>query len=156
MRGIVFTYDAIIALTIFAFIALLYLSALTQIATPANNIEGVAERVATNLFESYGIPPNWHVAYFSSYPNFDAVLAIGLAKRFGEIDGNKLNAFYNMSATNYDETRLKLGVGKYNFYLEVDPWKIGNAPTNAKNVVVITRKILVNGDVKEAKLYVWE
>jgi len=155
LRGIISTYDVAIALTIFTFIALFYLSALSHVAMQANNIESVAERVAANLFESYGIPPDWHVSFLSNQ-NFNEVLSVGLAKDFGEIDWKKVEALYNMSANDYDKTRLKLGIGRYNFYLEIGDLVIGKAPTNAKNVIVITRKVLAGGDAKDAKLCIWQ
>ena len=156
--------DLIIAVTIFTLgLAAFYIYSLNSPGEAKENLETLSYegKILANTILSEGSPTNW---------NKTNVAKIGILSD-NRINETKLQYFYELTEADYNNTKSKFDITyDYYFYLnkkmdiggsEVDGiGKPGitsvNTPTNAKNLVKVTRYTLYQNKPITAYFYIWE
>ena len=101
------------------------------------------------LVTSPGMPNNWEV-------NISGVMILGLAKKDGVIDENKLNA---LKTLNYDQVRSLLNLKRFGMLLLIKKgnesiYELGNVSSG--RTIQIERKVLYQNEESTIQLALWK
>ncbi|VVB98484.1 Uncharacterised protein [uncultured archaeon] len=120
-RGQAYSLELLIAVSVFAlilvFIGLAWSDIEIRRADMRNSqeMDFAARNTAWQLTQETGSPANWDMREFNeTFP-----YGIGLADSPGELDRRKLQNLSFFNASNYEELKSRMGLGKYDFYLQV-------------------------------------
>lgn len=121
MRGQAITFDFVISLSFFVVGIVLVWGAFSlvnerlEIGRDASDMGRAAYFASETLVGSSGSPPNWHTQ------GFGMGIQIGLAAAPGELHGAKVRNLSQLMESNYSQLKTLLGIGKYDFYINVSP-----------------------------------
>ncbi len=95
--------------------------------------------------------------------NDSNVETFGFVNSRNIIDNNKLSKFANTTSGNYTFVKNKLGLVRYNFFINITDmekqntyYQIGNKATPLNESVVFERLMLLNGSIVNLKMEVWK
>ena len=117
--------------------------------------ELAAISVADRLVLSGGYPTNWTLEPLSAQ-------SIGLASRPHELDPYRVSALSSMANGSYASVKSALGIDR-NFQVKIEAADdgarlatIGQEPANATRVVEVTRLAMLNGEIVNVRVQVYE
>jgi hypothetical protein len=169
MKAQFWSFDIIFAVIIFVFavviLTLIWINITDEFAisygTNLARIQAQLQSLGIQLL-SAGSPPNWNSVMSLGSSGTWENLSIGLGNgTVGGLSQQKINAFYNMSATNYQASKPPLGVA-YDYYITVagsgvNTVAIGMNPavTNVTSVQVTTLPAVLNGKPVQVQIQLW-
>ncbi len=125
-------------------------------------IEEISVDTAEKLVNTAGLPYNWNSA--------GEILSIGLANESRILDQGKILKFkeiMNSSNSNYEDNKYILGIGRYDFYLNItdinetgisignQSLSAGKIPINETYKITTIRTAILNNEIVRIKLTVW-
>jgi len=168
MKAQFWSFDIIFAIIIFVFavviLTLVWINISDEFAisygTNLIRMQSQLQTLSVQLV-SKGVPSNWNsvmnLSSSNSWENFSIGLSNGTADALSQ---QKVNAFYNMSLTNYQATKPPLGVA-YDYYIVIKGnginTTIGTTPTttNVTSVQVTNVPAVLNGNPVQIKIQLW-
>ena len=115
-----------------------------------SEMESLAISITDQLIRDFGIPGDW---------NETNVMSIGLAEEDNVLDPEKVSTFTNLEK---DGTKTLLGIRNYDFIFRLRDsdenilLEYGDVPINAKDVVIIRRLVLYEGQPTIMDLGLWK
>ena len=125
------------------------------------NMEKVASETVEQLIRTPGVPEDW---------NYYTVQVVGLSSEDRIIDSSKATEFLelmNSSTTDYDDNKHKLGLGIYDFYVNVTDingtlvqvngidFIAGKEPTNSYTTLSVFRTAVYNDIIIRFNFVIW-
>ena len=126
-------------------------------------MEETSVDTAEKLVNTGGLPDNWNSG--------DEILSIGLANESRILDRGKIVRFMeimNASNSNYEDNKYLLGIGKYDFYINITDINdsgagmgnlsllAGKLPVNETNKITVIRTAILDDEIVRVRLTVWE
>jgi hypothetical protein len=151
-KGQLFSTDLIVATIFFLFILVLSVSFSLQVSAKAGSMTETAElndcahSVAQQLVLKKGSPASWH------YLSNDEINSIGLASERNVLSAEKIQKFLGLNASDYGFLKNSLGVGKFDFWLEIlsidgeTLYSAGVFPDDETRVVASVKRIALLGE----------
>jgi len=118
-KGQFFSPDLIIAVLVFVvcltffFMGSASITSQINFVEEKNSVDEVAHAVMSGLILSSGSPYNWEAI------NLSDVNVFGLVESKNVLNNEKVNALFYFIDSDYTETKTKLGLGGYDFKLEL-------------------------------------
>jgi hypothetical protein len=164
-RGQIWTFDFIIGLVAVSFIFMIYLimwnSLILRWSLISGNtaIETSAFMASESLLATPGEPESWEML-----PQIDDNMsAIGLVNGRNELNRMKLDKLVAENATAYDYVKARLGLQKYEFWIQVTDlsgeiiyYEFGNASSGLDESVDFERLAVLDGEPVRVKMEVWD
>lgn len=157
MKGQIWAFDFLIAVAFLLLVFVLsYLVWNITVIRGESELDYVSMRLVAAVFSDSlllrdGDPDGWEYA--------SSINAIGLVNENGVLDEDKLK---KLNSTNYSVARRIMGLGKYNYFINITNtsdgntlYEIGNKTIEVEKVVV-ERFALLNGDVVSIVFEVWK
>lgn len=174
-KGQLFSGDLAIATMIFlSALALAFFlwNSTTEDINRAENLrelQKIAASTTEQLIRTPGIPADWDTQW-------DLVGGVrqgvpGLATSDRIINETKASSFIDfMNSTYYDDYKHLLGLGEYDFYMEVTPYNqpgspvqvngkdfvAGKAVSNSEESIAVLRTAIFNGEIVRVTLIIWK
>ena len=120
-RGQSYSLELMISLTAFALVIIFVSLAWSDLeirrvdAKNAQDMDFAARNAVWQLTQETGTPANWDLQIFNESQPY----SVGLADSPGGLSVRKLQNLSAINASNYEELKSRIGLGKYEFYLEV-------------------------------------
>lgn len=127
------------------------------------DMEDVSVDMAEKLVNTHGLPYNWNSA--------GEILSIGLVNESRVLDSGKILRFVeimNVSNSNYEDNKYLLGIGRYDFYVNVidingssifignQSISAGKIPVNETYKITTIRTAIFNNTIVRVKLTLWK
>lgn len=165
-RGQAWSIDFFNVSLILAVLLMLFLLTWNFLALRWNNIQGYNEMwiagvvAADALATTPGQPYGWEDTLISNQSS--TIGAFGLANTRNVMSNNKIEAFANISNSNYSFAKEGLGLRKYDFLLNITNtartssyYQLGMVPTIGNESVVFERFMILNNSIVVMRLEVW-
>ena len=164
-RGQAYSLELMVSLTAFALVIIFVSLAWSDLelrrvdAKAAQDMDFAGRNAVWQLTQETGRPANWDMAgiFNETYP-----YSIGLADSPGELSRRKLQNLSFFNASNYEELKSRIGLGKYEFYLQVRNladnqtlYSAGLAPTAEAESAVFENFAALETDVVIMRLTAW-
>lgn len=155
MKGQFFSYDAIVAASIFAILftlLLVYWTSLRSVVfTQIDDMFRVAIMISDSLLTP-GNPANWVAS-----PKPVDVQQYGLTGKYGSVklDINKVIALNQTISNHYDSLKFKWGVGAYEIFISVAEFKMGKSPADYSARIAYTRQVIYDDEAKNLSIILW-
>ena len=161
MKGQIWSFDFAVSMTIFISLLVVvlffwnYSNSQVFEKTQQEDLQDAIITVSDILVRNKGSPENWTAA---------TVQSIGLANDEKILDQNKI---LNFTQIPYDQAKWLMGIGKYEFYFEMNyangssvnlggiDVTAGQVPTNSASVSTIERFVLFQGKITSVTLTLW-
>ena len=159
-RGQLSMPDTLLAVTIFLLILagmFFYqnqISSATETELERRALDNSASNIAEFLIKNPGSPVAWE-----TLSDFNTVVFFGLAQKDRVLDADKVVAFVNLSNTDYDFVKQKLGISHFNFYLQFSGGvnlSTGQLPPINAHISVVKRFVTINGNETTVALSVYD
>lgn len=106
-------------------------------------LDGITSNVAEFIIKNPGNPSNWE-----TLGDVNQVSYFGLAQKDRVLDPDKVVAFVNYGNLQYEETKTRLNIPQYEFYITFSggvTLATGQSPPGTTSASVVSRLVTVNG-----------
>ena len=154
----IFSLDLLFSITIFIFILLAsfwtwnYTQERIQEVHTMKNMQLATQNTISELVRRSGNPIDWQF-----YNNMSNVSSFGLADQtINYANQEKINKMILYGNSFYQESRQKLHIGKYNYFLTIGENSTGIVPNESANIISMEDVMLLkNGTIVKLKLRLW-